>query len=203
MIWIAPANAAEPSYPPDSPHIYSRRGRGVDCMDIGFDCGELQRYRVDEPYPEVEVSGRNVKYAAIISGAFGGKGSETTAIAQYSAHRFYLRDYSRAFEAYMYIASVEAIHWRLLGSLVHELGLAPRIASYETSLFWSGSYPAYEYEFDKIIQSDIAGEMAAIEHYEGMIRQIDDSPIQALFRRIIRDEQLHIEILSELYATYK
>lgn len=168
-------------------------------MNCFFDCEEFAKYEVNEPYPEVSDIKRNTKYAAIISGAFAGKGSESTAIAQYSTHRFYLPDYPEAYRAYKYIAFVEMRHWYMLGQLILMLGLSPKLASYETNAFWSGGYPEYEYSFDSIIRTDIRGEWGAIEHYQRMIKQIDDPQIQALFRRIIMDEEKHVQILTGLY----
>ena len=167
-------------------------------MDCYSDCEEFAQYEVDEPYPEVSDIKRNTKYAAIISGALAGKGSESTAIAQYSTHRLYLRDYPEAYRAYKYIALVEMRHWRFLGQLVLKLGLSPKLASYETNAFWSGGYPEYEQYLEPIIKSDIRGEKGAIAHYQRMIGQIEVPQIQALFRRIIKDEELHVKILTGL-----
>ncbi len=61
----------------------------------------------------------------------------------------------------------------------------------------------YRNTFAQIIQSDIEGEKAAIAHYQRMIRQIGDTQIQNLFKRIILDEERHIEILTELRSAAK
>lgn len=172
-------------------------------MDCNFSCDELEKYRVDAPYPEVHITRPNPCYARIISGGYAGKGSESTAIAQYSVHRYFLQDYLDAFNAYKYLAYVEMIHWELLGNLVKDLGFSPRLISHETNAYWSGGYPANECRFEKIIQSDIAGERDAIAHYNRMICAIDNPEIQALFRRIILDEEKHIEVLTELYSKYR
>lgn len=172
-------------------------------MDCGFSCEELKQYSVDEPYPEVHIVKPNRRHATIISGGYAGRGSETTAIAQYSVHRHYLRGYPELFNAYKYIAFVEMNHWTLLGTLVKDLGLAPKLISYETNAYWNGSFPANQTVLGKIIQADIAGEQDAIRHYKRMIHAIDNPEIQALFRRIILDEEKHIEILHELYSHYK
>jgi bacterioferritin len=160
-------------------------------------------YSVNLPYPEVHITKPNRRYATIISGAYAGKGSESTAIAQYSVHRYYVQDYPDIFNAYKYIAYVEMIHWELLGNLVKDLGLSPKLISYETSAFWSGRFPAHETELSRILQSDIDGERDAVAHYQRMIRAIDNQEIQDLFCRIILDEEKHIEVLTNLYARYK
>jgi|AGTN01.3.fsa_nt_gi Uncharacterized conserved protein len=169
-------------------------------VDCGFDCELFNRYRVDLPYPDVMVSRVGTGYAAILSGIFAGKGSETTAIAQYASHRFFTLDYPEVFTAYKYIAFVEMIHFELLGSLIKRLGLDPRLYSYEDRRWWSGEDPAYRYAIRAILDSDIEGERDAIAHYTRAIGQIPDEGIRALLRRIIMDEERHIEVLTQLYA---
>lgn len=171
-------------------------------MDCPFSCQRYAQFAVDLPYPQVRVTKPNRRWATVVSGAFAGKGSEATAIAQYGVHRFHLTAYPEASEAYIYIASVEMIHWHLLGSLIRDLGINPRLFSCETGAWWSGSFPEYAQSFGDIIAADIRGEQGAIAHYRRMIAAIGDADIQALFRRIILDEEKHIEILKSLYARY-
>ncbi len=169
-------------------------------MDCPFDCERFRRYSVELPYPQVTIIKPNRRYAAIISGAFGSKGSEMTAITQYGIHRLFLQGYPEAFDAYKYIASVEMTHWQLLGGLIRDLGLEPRFLSYETNCYWNGSFPAYRRAYHEILEADVEGEYAAIEHYTRMIGLIDNEEIRSLFRRIILDEEKHIEILTGLYC---
>jgi bacterioferritin len=171
-------------------------------MECDFSCEALNRYRVDLPYPEVAVERPNFRYAAIVSGAYGGRGSEMTAITQYTVHRFFIEQYPDLAEAYRYIAITEMEHFELLGSLIKRLGRPPVVKSYETNQFWSGSFPDYQYRLGAIIQSDIQGEKDAIAHYQRIIRSVDDAGIQNLMRRIILDEEKHIEILTKLYKEY-
>ena len=171
-------------------------------MDCDFSCEEFNQYRIDLPYPEVTVDRPNHQWARLVSGIYAGKGSETTAIAQYTAHRYYTAQYPAAFTAYKYITIVETIHLELLGNLVLALGFKPLFASFETNRYWTGQYPDYQFDLRRIIEADIAGERGAIAHYQRLIGQIPDESIQALFRRIILDEERHIEVLNWLYATY-
>jgi bacterioferritin len=171
-------------------------------MHCEFDCDTFNRYRVDLPYPPVRIQSPNQHYARLISGAFGGEGSETTAIAQYGTHRFFLCDYPEIHCAYQYIAAVEMDHFNFLGSLIKALGLNPALFSYETNQYWNGSYPNYQYALKEILESDMEGEKSAIAHYTRLIHQIPEESIQALFARIILDEKKHIEVLSNFYMHY-
>ena len=170
-------------------------------MILDFSYDEFNQYRVDLPYPDVVVLKPNTHYARLVSGAYAGRGSETTAITQYISHRYFTSDYPDVFVAYKYIALVETVHQELLGKLIKNLGLKPLFFSYETNHYWNGSYPDYKYTLNKILQSDIQGEKNAIAHYTRLIKQIDDESIRNLFRRIILDEEKHIEVLTHLYAS--
>ncbi len=171
-------------------------------MPCFFDCDAFSQYSVDLSYPPVPVCEPNERYAALISGAYAGEGSETTAIAQYASHRYFTTDYPDVFTAYKYIAFVKMVHFQLLGSLIMRLGYAPLIGSYESGLYWNGSFPSYQYGLKEILEADIEGEHAAIAHYRRLISQIDNKGFQALFSRIILDEEKHVEVLSGFYTKY-
>lgn len=137
----------------------------------------------------------NTYYAKLVSGAYAGQGSETTAIVQYMSHRYFLENYDDVDITYQYIAFTEVIHQNLLGRLIFLLGLNPLQISYEINEFWSGSFPDYQYSLKQILETDIQGEFNAIAHYERLIDSIDDNNIQLLFQRIIMDEQRHLGVL--------
>ena len=162
------------------------------------DCG---KYLVNEPYPEVGSLAHNFEYAALLSDAFAGAGSEATAIAQYTAHNFYTLEYPELHFAYECISAVEVTHLKLLGGLILKLGLSPKFINYENNAYWSGEFPVYAYQLRPILLADIEGERAAIAHYLLLIRKIDCPEMQALFRRIILDEQKHVETLNKFLRT--
>ncbi len=161
-----------------------------------FQCSLFEHYKVNLPYPSISDVPKNRCYAAIVSDGFAGKGSETTAIAQYSVHRFLLENAPDLSEAYQYIAFTEMQHFWLLGNLVRQLGTCPNLYSIPCNQYWNGTFPAQRTGIRAILESDIAGEHDAIAHYNRMICQIDNEQIQALFRRIILDEEKHIAILE-------
>jgi len=172
-------------------------------MNCDFSCDAFNQYRVDLPYPKVIVDKRNLDYARLVSGAYAGRGSEMTAIAQYTSHRYFIQEYPEIYTAYKYLSFVEMIHFDLLGHLVMDLGLRPAFFSYESSQYWNGSFPAYKRDLIPILEADIQEEKNAIAHYQRMIDLIDNESIQALFRRIILDEEKHIEVLTGFYQAQK
>jgi len=164
-----------------------------------FDCVLFNQYRVDLPYPEVKVSAHHPRWAALLSGAFAGRGSESTAIGQYSTHRFFTQPWPEIFTAYKYIAFTEMTHFSLLGDLIRRLGTNPILFSWEDGRWWSGADPEYHQAIRPILESDMQGEQNAIAHYTRLIGEIPDAGIQALLARIILDEQRHLEVLGQLY----
>ena len=172
-------------------------------VEFEFNTRDFNKYRVDQPYPEVAVERPNRRWAAIVSGGYAGKGSEMTGITQYFSHRFFLDGYPEIRTAYTYIMAVESIHLDLLGNLVKNLGAKPKFLSYETNTYWNGSFPAYRYTPLQIFLADLEGERDAIAHYKRMIALIPNEGMRALFRRIIQDEERHVEILEEFIARFK
>ncbi|HWQ75875.1 MAG TPA: hypothetical protein VN441_11205 [Syntrophomonas sp.] len=160
------------------------------------------QYHLNLPYPTVTVTKCDFKYADMISDAYAGRGSETTAIAQYRAHALYLQDRPEILAAYRGISEAEMTHQDLLGGLVIQLCAFPKLLSGVTKQFWNGSFPVYECRLLPILLADIQGEHDAIAHYRRLIACIQNESIQALLGRIILDEQLHVEILQSLVDRY-
>ena len=171
-------------------------------MDYDFSCEDYRKYRVDLPYPDVIITHKNTHNAQFISGAYAGRGSEMTAISQYTFHHFYNGEYPAVFNAYKYITYVETIHLRLLGGLIQQLGLIPKFVNYETGMYWNGSYPNYSTNLKAILAADLQGEHDAVAHYKRLIDLIPNESITSLFRRIILDEEMHIKILTGFINTY-
>lgn len=172
-------------------------------MDCDFCCEEFNQYRVPLPYPEAIIGARNEHYARLVSGAYAGSGSELTAITQYAFHNLYTDDYPDVFTAMKYITIVETTHLRMLGKLMIQLGLSPRYGSYETETYWNGLYSDYNTRIGDLLAVDIQGEHDAIAHYNRLVKQIRDENITQLFRRIILDEERHLEVLIPLYDKYR
>lgn len=171
-------------------------------MNRYYDYENNSAFFVDMPYPQVAILEKDTACAILLSGAFAGPGSESTAIAQYTAHNFYTMGYPEIANAYRSIISVEMLHLDLLGNMIRDLGIHPRFMTYETGAYWSGNYPAYACDIKRILNSDIQGENDAAEHYKSLVRQIDHPDIQNVLQRIILDEEKHIQILTSFLTNY-
>ena len=158
---------------------------------------------IDLPYPPVTLTKNDFRYTALISDAYAGKGSETTAINQYRVHRFYLKDFPEIYAAYEILADAEVIHQELLGNIVYRLGSQPKLCSQIFRNYWNGGFVHYRTQLVPIFESDAQEERNAIAHYKMLIRTIPNPSMQALFRRIIMDEELHLAYLESLIAEFK
>lgn len=160
-----------------------------------------QPARVDKPYPPIEVERENKYYADLLSRDFCGEVSEFTAIAQYVNHelRFSL-EYCEIAKTMLSISLTEMMHFEMIGSLITLLG---GTVSYTASTplgptLWNGNFVELEDTFPDMIKADIDSEIQAIEQYRNHIEKIDDPCIDAILRRIIEDEEYHIELLTRL-----
>ncbi|MEF9950982.1 MAG: ferritin family protein [Clostridium sp.] len=162
-------------------------------------------YKVNLPYPEIKVKSKNPTYAKIILQNYAGMVSEISAITQYVNHEQRIfKDYPEISDTLKHIAMVEMHHLQILGLLACELGADLRYWSEKKGKhqYWSPKYLHYEKTPQSMIKADIADEKAAIAQYEKSISEIDDNNINAILKRIILDEQLHIKILSGILDTY-
>ncbi|WRS28160.1 ferritin family protein [Oscillospiraceae bacterium MB08-C2-2] len=161
------------------------------------------QYILDEPYPKVILQPSDRKYACMLSDIYAGKGSETTAIAQYRVHVHYLTDLPQIHKAYEGIAGAEMIHQDLLGNLICEMGASPILLSGVTNCYWNGIFPDYQCRLPAILESDAQGERNAIAHYTRIANCVTNTSLQALIYRIIQDEQLHLKFLLSLLDEYE
>ncbi len=158
-------------------------------------------YKLDEPYPKPEILRKNIKYAKLLLDNYCGAESELTAITQYIYHYLLTEDKSEKIStALRGIAIVEMQHLDMLGGCIRQLGLEPKYRHFSgnRAINWHAGYVYYGTHLHEMINRDIAGEVRSIEGYKKSIELIDNDSINALLRRIIKDEELHIKVLHSL-----
>lgn len=159
------------------------------------------KFRADDPYIQPERLPRNIRYARTLLGIYSGRESELTAIHQYIYHHAVIHpELPELSECLRQIAMVEMHHLNLLAGTIHMLGLRPSYAFYQGTrrMRWNAGFVQYGRNGRDMLDIDICGEMRAVEGYQNAIRCIPDDQIQRMLRRIIKDEELHIEILTGL-----
>lgn len=161
------------------------------------------RCAVDLPYPDTAHILGIKEQGKMLSMAYAGTVSEMTAVTQYTYQHIILEaGYPEISDMLACISMTEMKHLVILGTIMENCGVEPRFADVSTGRerYWSGTYPNYIRDVQSLLLEDIAGEQMAIREYERLIARLRDPAITAVIRRIILDEQLHIELFSSMYA---
>lgn len=162
-------------------------------------------YSADLPYPSIKVVEKNKEYALLLLQDYAGIHSELTAITSYRYLTLTLgKEYEEIINAYKGISIIEMKHLDILGSFIYELGVLPRYYSSQNNktIMWNGSFVKSDTDVKTTLHSSIQGEITAIKQYRKHIELIEDIYIKKALNRIILDEEIHVDILSELYKKY-
>lgn len=156
---------------------------------------------IDKPYPKIKVQKRNSDIAKLLMHSYAGEISEETAIHQYLYQSILLEGkYEEISKILLEISKTEMHHLKILGLLIKKLGvypffLDPMVGCYE---FWNSEFVCYDHDLSYILRANIASETKAIEAYSEIVYVIDDKYVKEILKRIIMDEQLHLEIFESL-----
>lgn len=160
---------------------------------------------VNIPYPKIEISKKDPSFAYKLLYAYAGNVSELTAITQYSFQSFYLKDYKDLSNIIEHIAEVEMHHLKILAELILSLGITPYYVTYGCNNnvnTWNSDYVDYTVDYRDMLLSNINSEVSAIRDYNRLINETNDPNIKDILKRIIMDEERHVEIFSELLRQY-
>lgn len=162
------------------------------------------------PYPPAVACAPNEKYANLIRSSFSGKDSELTAIMSYSYQAFKFADCApEAAKVFSEIAVYEMHHFTLLGKLLISLGGDPKFfcclpPNANPGGWWVAHPSVIKYcdNLGQALKNNIAGEKAAIAEYKSIIGYVDDDGIRAVLKRIVLDEEEHLQALECLYSRF-
>ena len=160
----------------------------------------FSKYRAPGPYPEIKVQKPNLKYAELLMDDYAGVVSEFTAISQYLYHHYFFENIDEELGDLMEGVSInEMYHMEILAELILLLGGDPRIRGGASTQgqYWNGSFVGYGNHLCEQLQLDIDAEVGAIKNYKKHIKLIKDPYIQAILARIIKDEEVHIQLFEE------
>lgn len=161
----------------------------------------LVLYRAKFPYPPIVVEKPNKHYAQIIQTNFSGAVSEFSAISQYINHHLRTQEqYPEISKKLECISMVEMYHLNILGELIIKLGGNPGywINKKDKKLNWNSHFVNYGLNITEMLYHDINDEKLAIKQYINTQKKINDSNIISIIDRIILDEEVHIQILTQL-----
>ncbi len=160
---------------------------------------------VNVAYPKIEVSRKDPLFAYKLLHTYAGNISELTAITQYSFQSFYLNEYKDLSNILEQISETEMRHLKILAKLILALGLTPYYVTYgcgNTPIPWNADNVDYTTDYRDMLLSNVNSEVSAIRDYNRLINETNDPNIRNILKRIIMDEERHVEIFSELLRQY-
>ena len=172
------------------------------CLTNNCSFTGVKPIMADLPYPPNQVRGKNCAYAELLKVDYCGAVSEMSAITQYinNENRLSLERCSIA-RTLLGIAMAEMMHLQKLGELIFLLG---GDVDFEAKGFngrprlWTPEYLTLSRDARRMLCADVEAEQDAIAQYKMHIRKISDEYVNAVLRRIIRDEEYHIMLLQGL-----
>jgi bacterioferritin len=157
------------------------------------------------PYPPIKVQCANLHYAEILTDDYAGVVSELTAVNQYLYHHILFQEIDKKLGKLLENVSItEMRHLEILARVIRMLGSSPVLrGAYSTGgQFWAGNFIYYGTNLYEQLQADIDAEYTAIAQYQKHIHLIADPYIQAILKRIILDEKVHIRLFQQALAEY-
>lgn len=150
------------------------------------------------PYPSIENATNSKEFGYQLFNAYAGVVSEFSASSVYSYQSFILpKDTSKILEQ---IGMVEMRHLEILAELILKSGLIPYYISYNNKypIPWNADYINYTTDYKQMLEDNIKNEQIAITEYKRLIISTNDIPTKNMLKRIIMDEEHHIEIFKDL-----
>lgn len=166
---------------------------------------ENLRFASDKPYPPLKVTQENCTYAKWILDNVGGSNSEISAVSLYFYNNLMIDEsYTQVARIFHKISVVEMHHLNIFGKLALLLGEDPRLWTMNCNrkCYWTPGYNRYPLEFDSLLNNALTGELATIEKYKEQICRIDDPYITENLKRIILDEELHVDLFKMILREY-
>lgn len=161
---------------------------------------DTSKYKVDKPYPKVEIHKKSGHDASLIFYDYAGTGSEYTAVAQYIFAHASAKNNIIAND-FLGIAIVEMSHLDMLADVIIDLGYKPKFVNGKNKVWCSHVVP-YGNSTKNRIELAIKSEYDAIDQYKNHIKKLYNDDIKKLLARIIIDEELHICIFKNLLKQY-
>lgn len=157
------------------------------------------KYTLDIPYPSIEHLSPNIEYSQHILSNLGGLHSKMNSISLYFYNHIILKQlWPELSEAMKQISMVEMKHLEIFANLAYQLGADPRLWDCQNDFleYWSPGYNVYPRQIHSLLENAIIQEQNTITTYQYQITCINDPLLQKILKRIIIDDQLHIEVFE-------
>lgn len=162
------------------------------------------RYAVDLPYPSIDDLDINIEYGQILLSNVGGLHSEMNAVSLYFYNSIILKEYPKIQKIMEQISIVEMHHLKIFAQMCFLLGVDPRLWECQNDYleYWSPGFNIYPRHLQQLLENAIIQEQNTISIYHHQIDIINEPIICNMLKRIILDEQLHVEIFQQLLNDY-
>lgn len=161
------------------------------------------KVRSNAPYPAITDAINNAKTVRVIKNLMSGYDSELRAVLQYfyqSSLSYQIQpEISRILEE---ISVAEMKHLELLSHAIVDFGGNPTYDNAQ-GYFFNTEAVAYATKLKDILDINIKSEEIAIRDYTNAINMVENQSLKNLFKRIIEDEKIHLEIFNYLRNTIK
>lgn len=159
------------------------------------------------PFPTAAGLSPDAYSLRILSPAYASPTGELNAVLQYVYHSFFFRNEGHASiaETLRSIAIAEMLHLNLLGEVILALGASPVFCQFPPSgyNFYSAKYVAYSSSLVHMLEDDIRAERRSIALYTKMLKCLTNGQVRAVVSRLLEDEKLHLENLTQIFADFK
>lgn len=154
--------------------------------------------RVNKPYPEITGATGNPMTVAILKNLASSRTSELSGVLQYIYQSVVAdKTNSEIADVLEEIGIVEMTHLDMLMHAITDFGGIPKYEDSKGNMFTS-QYINYTPKLKDMLDANIVSEKRAIEEYKQAIDRVKNESLKDLFRRIIEDEERHIEIFEHL-----
>ena len=160
--------------------------------------------RAPGPYPEIRAGGRNHRYAHAMLSNLSGEISEQSALSLYFYDHLVTAGLPELSAVFQELALVELRHMEIFGMLAQQLGADPRLWCMRRGRqsWWSPADLQYTRRLGPLIHAAIRAEELTVQKYEGQLRWIRDENVAANLSRILQDERVHVQLLTQLAQDY-
>lgn len=170
----------------------------MNYQDLSFMLKEMGRI----PYPELSNVTPDYKFGRMVYDAFAGSKSELSTILTYVYEYLTNGDFDEVVTFLKMISKQEMKHLELLGEILVSLGMEPYYMSTYGNKWCSDNVKTTFSCLEDMLKFNIEEEKEAIKGYQNLVEMCANESIKAVIRRIIMDEENHVQIFEILRKKY-
>ena len=154
--------------------------------------------RVDKPYPELIDVKEDLQTVGILKNLAFSRVGELSGVLTY-VYQSVIADKTdqEIAEIFEEIGVVEMLHQDMLMHAISLFGGNPKYEDMQGNFFNTANLN-YTIKLREMLENNIRAETVAIDNYNMAINKVKNQSLKNLFKRIIEDEQRHLEIFKRI-----